>query len=230
MHWSVADSAPSDPPDSGDTVQTGGRYSGDRRELESDSPLQKIARAIYVVAAMSLLTVAYSLLIVTGPAAVIALFGVARKIVRGDAVTIGPTFRTLFRENWKQSLLVGWILMAGGWMILVDLDQTPLHSLLRLEIWALLALYISLWINVACLMVHMRMTHWNLVKAAFKLVFYRADLTLANLAVLYLLGILALRVPLSLILLYPGVVALVSYWLFGRKIRALEAVENRVLS
>ncbi len=189
--------------------------------LHSDPPLQKIAQWIYLIVAMSVLTLGSSLLVVTAPAAFVALMGIARQLLRGDSVTLRPTFFRLFRENFRQATVVGWLLIGVGWMLIVDLRLASMHSLYRIGLWAVVMIYLMWVANAGALMAHMQMTYRALLGASFKLVFYKAHWTIVNLGTLYLLWSVAVHFPVSLIFLFPGVAALVTYACFSRKVRDL---------
>lgn len=183
--------------------------------------LQRIAQWIYLVVAMSVLTLGCSLLIVTAPAALVALMGVARQLLRGDAVSLRPTFFRLFRENFRQATIVGWILIGVGWMLVVDLRLAPMHSLYRIGLWGVVMIYGMVVANAGALMAHMRMNARALLGASFKLVFYKAHWTVINLAALYTLWAIAIHFPVSLLFLFPGLAALLTYACFERKVRGL---------
>ncbi len=198
--------------------------SADDREAHDghpDPPLQRVALWVYQIVALSVLSVGASLLIVTAPSAFVALLGIARQLLRGDTVAVRPAFFRLLRENFRQATVVGWILIGAGWMLMIDLRLAPIHSLYRIGLWAVFLIYLMVVAQAGALMAHMRMGSLALLGAAFKLVFYRVHWTVVNLAALYLIWSVAVRFPVSIVLLFPGVAALVTYACFQRKVRDL---------
>ena len=76
------------------------------------------------------------------------------------------------------------------------------------------------------LMVHMRMTSGHLIVGAFKLIFFKAHLSLLNVALVYLLWVMGQFFPWTIIFLSPGIAATLSYVIFDRKVQSLIVLDS----
>ena len=181
---------------------------------------------------MSLLFVVASLPIVTFPAAVAALFGVARRLYLDGNVAVFFTFFKLFAGNFKQSMIAGGAVTALSILAVIDLRVAhiangSLDFAFRCAILFVFLILAFITVNLFPLMVHVQTTTWRLLVLSLKLSIYKIHLTVANLLLLIGAFLVAARFPVSLIFLYPGVAAYVTYWFADRKFQSIQEQDNQ---
>jgi uncharacterized membrane protein YesL len=182
-------------------------------------------------ALMSLLFLVACFPIVTAPAGVAALFGVSRRMLREGDVPVFRAFFQLFAENFKQSMICGWILGIVTFLGVTDFRivsavHTSLYPVLTAALSVTFLILALVWLHLFSLMVHMRMTIRQLFVSALKISFYKAHLSIANLAFLVFAFLIAARFPFFLFFFYPGVCAFVTYWFVDRKFQALQRLQD----
>ena len=181
---------------------------------------------------MSLLLVVASLPIVTFPAAVAALFGVARRLYLDGNVGVFFTFFKLFAGNFKQSMIAGGAVTALSILAVIDLRVAhiangSLHFAFTSAILFVFLILAFITVNLFPLMVHVQTTTWRLLVLSLKLSIYKIHLTVANLLLLFGAFLVAARFPVSLIFLYPGVAAYATYWFAHRKFQSIQEQHNQ---
>jgi len=188
--------------------------------------LYVICTWIYRLMIMSVLGLLGCLLIVTVPASVAATVGLARRLIRGDDSSLVRQFFILFSENFKQSMVGGWILFVFGglllldWLIILHLQSVE-RAVMSVLLYVIALLYAFILLNFFPLVVHTRLSHRQLLLSAIKLSLYKPYLTLLNLLSLLAMLWLANRLPILLFLIYPGAAAYVTYAFAQRKFRSL---------
>lgn len=191
-----------------------------------------VCRYVYNFLIMSALFLLTCIPIVTIPAGIAALCGVAREQQRDDSQGLLRPFWRLFKENFVNATLSGWTLAAFGAFLSIDARLTDyVHSVIDLPItialWFLLIAEISVSLHIFPLMVHVKSSYRDLFLSALKLSIYRVHLTVANLLVLVIAGAIAFHFSLTLLLLFPGVAAYVTYWFVNQKFRSIAALESQ---
>lgn len=194
--------------------------------FSTNGVLYAICTWIYRFMVMSVLGLLGCLLIVTAPSSVAATVGLARRLIRGDESSMARQFFVLFSENFKQSMVGGWILFAFGGLLLLDRLlifhlQSVERAMMSVLLYVVALFYVYILLNFFPLVVHTRLTHWPLFISAIKLSLYKPYLTLLNLLSLLAMLWLANRLPILLFLIYPGAAAYVTYSFAQRKFRSL---------
>ena len=90
--------------------------------LDNDSTFGQLMTRCGIIMGANLMFILFSLPVITLGPALVALFHVMFKVLRGDGV-LNPfkEFWTGFRTNWKQGLLFGLLMMAGAFFCVVDI-------------------------------------------------------------------------------------------------------------
>ncbi|MBQ8305450.1 MAG: YesL family protein [Blautia sp.] len=90
--------------------------------LDNDSTFGQLMTRCGIIMGANLMFILFSLPVVTLGPALVALFHVMFKVLRGDGV-LNPfkEFWTGFRNNWKQGLVFGLLMMAGAFFCIVDI-------------------------------------------------------------------------------------------------------------
>lgn len=188
----------------------------------TDNRLIQAAETVINFLLLNLLWLVASLPIVTAYPATAALFSVVRGWQRQEDSAIVATFFRAFRENLKQSLLVGiaWTLL--GVVLLVDLVAarrmpTVLSLPLSLAAVALGLLYLLTSLYIFPVMVNFHTTSLGIVRNAFILAMSQPLVGLLTLACLVALAAVTLAVP--FVLLCSGSIA--AYCLYAVCDRAM---------
>lgn len=187
-----------------------------------DGFLYRLCTWIYYFALLNVMFLVSCILVVTIPAASAALFGVIRKLIRGDEPSLFREYRKQFVENFKQSLIIGVIMLVIGlfWaedVRLTFLIHTPMGLYVRSALLLVGLLYFGTLLHVFPLMVHGYFTVKHLLVSAFKLSLYRYHLTLANVIAVVVLFVLSLRFSFLFVFFYFSLATYVTYWLVNRK-------------
>jgi len=173
--------------------------------------------------AANLLFIISCLPFVTIPAAIAALFGVARKVARGEEPQVWPTFWRSFSENFWQSSLIGigiFILSCLYWIDQRAVSLTRVGQLGNVENFVLtgmglVALMVIL--HIFPIMVHMKLKIRHIIRNAMILTVTRPLLSLANGIIIVFLLYLCERAPLLFFIFYFSVSATITYWFVEKK-------------
>jgi len=94
---------------------------------------------------LNLLWLMTSLPVATLPLSTASMFGVTRAWIKGDEPPIARTFFSLFREDARRNLLVGWLWAAAGAVLVADFfvvgQMGSLRHVLYVSLFAISLLY-----------------------------------------------------------------------------------------
>jgi uncharacterized membrane protein YesL len=178
---------------------------------------------IYKYITLNLLFLVFCIPIVTIPAAMAGLFAVSRKIVYEDEPAIFSVFWMGFRQNLKQSSIVGLAILVL--LVLFTIDFRVVHMAFGgvfMIAWDVLMLIaIATFIHVYPLMVHMNLTTRQLVLNALKLTMVKPLLTLCNIVLLLGFIYLSSIIPILFFTFFFSISATMTFWLVDKKYRVI---------
>lgn len=200
--------------------------------FSTDSAFYRLATWIYTFALLNVLFLIVCLPVVTIPASTAALFGVVRKLIRGDDSAIFRQFFKQFAGNFKQSLIAGWILFLIGVFGFMDFHMAQLiHSALGVFVTTILLLiallYISVIIHIYPLMVHGYFTLRDLFTNAIKISLYKFHLTVVNIVLVVVLAFVCLQFPFLYLFFFFSLAAYLTYWIVNLKFKKVFASEKK---
>lgn len=165
----------------------------------------------------------------TAPVSTTAMFGVVREWVRGDEPPVARRFISLFRENFRRSLLVGAVWVVIGAVLAADFYLTGQMDLLRRPLYvvffALALIYAFASVYLFPVMVNYEVAWTGVLKNA--LLFPLAS-PLTALQCLLVVGVAAFvtaTLPIS-ILISGSVTAYATYFFCDKSFRRIESVKN----
>lgn len=196
-----------------------------------DGILYRSLAAIYKHLCLNGLYLLFCLPVVTIPAATAALFVVARKYINKDEPPLIRTFWKGFRENFKQSSVVGGASLLAVLVWMTDLrTMSHMHSLLTIVILVVLLcagfiLFITM-MHAFPVMVHLDVDIRSLLLVSLKLTFIKPMYTFLNLICIFALIYLASRVPVLYLLGFFSMLATLTYWCVNRKFVSIMSMSS----
>jgi uncharacterized membrane protein YesL len=187
-----------------------------------DGLVHSVCTWIYRFSYLNLLFLVSCLPIVTIFPAAAALFGVVRQWVKKNDPPVFTTYKLLFVENFKQSMIIGSAVTGLYLLIFADF-----YLISRMQIGMKDTLFIALVIisfflfisvlYISPLMVNGYYSSKQLVKNAFQLAIYKPLITLINLLTIIGLIFISLRFSFFLVFFFFSVSAFITYWFSEKK-------------
>jgi uncharacterized membrane protein YesL len=187
-----------------------------------DGLFHRVCTWIYRFAYLNLLFLICCLPIITIFPATAALFGVVRQWVKKNDPPVFTTYKLLFVENLKQSMIIGCAVTGLYLLIFADF-----YLISRMQIGMKDTLFIALVIisfflfisvlYISPLMVNGYYSSKQLVKNAFQLAIYKPFITLINLLTIIGLIFISLRFSFFLVFFFFSVSAFITYWFSEKK-------------
>jgi uncharacterized membrane protein YesL len=196
-----------------------------------DGILNRICNKIYYLSYLNIIFLLFCLPLITIPAATAALFGVSRKLVEGDEQSIFTSYRQLFMDNLKRSLVLGVFIAVIGLCLLLNfrlLFQTKTHinPLFFTGLCFSGIIYIITALYLFPLMVNGYLKLKQLIINSFIIGFYKFHITLLNLIILMGLLFISLRFSFLFIVLFFSVSAYITSWFFNKKVAKILKILN----
>lgn len=158
-----------------------------------------------------------------GPATY-AMFSIIRQWVRGNEdQPLFSTFFDYFKENYRESLIISWLLIAVGAILVIDLIHVT-SWYLRVIIWIAVFFYLIIAIYIFPTMVHYNWESFSLkIKMAFILGFSHLQYTLVLCLVIAILAILVASFIPSIVTFFGmSVLAYMIMWTANQVFRRME--------
>ncbi|MDX8045490.1 YesL family protein [Gracilibacillus sp. S3-1-1] len=184
--------------------------------------LDKVFRWITNLAFLNVLWVAFTILglgiLGIFPATTAAL-GVARKWLKGDhEIRIWPTFKQIYREEFKSANILGWILAVVGYLFflnyqIIHLAEGDLPFIVPFLYYFILFLYITIVIWVFPLLVHNYASIIHQLKNALIIGITKIHITVTLILLLFSMMYFSLEFPVLLVFFTFSLLALVWMWL-----------------
>ncbi len=187
-----------------------------------DGKLYRFSIIIYKYFALNVLFLIFCVPLVTIPAATGALFTVAKKYAHSDDLAIFVMFWRGFRENWKQSTILGAIFLFIVFIIWSDYNiifklHGSLGSLIDIGLISLLLIALSTFLHVFPLMVYMNLTTKQLIINGIRLGLVKPYLTLTSIGLLVCLVYLTKLLPFLFFTLLFSITSTLIYRLMEKK-------------
>lgn len=196
-----------------------------------DGGIYRTLSFLYRCMMLNLLFIVSSIFIVTIPPATAGLFAVTRKFIGGDEPPIFRTFWSAFRENLKQSYVVGIVFLLVGLIVWVDLRVFAVKHWAFGGAAALVLMFIALFaastlMHIFPLMVHINQTTRHLFTNAIRLNFLKPYLSLLILAASIAWFFVAARFTILFVILFFSIWAYLVYWAVNMKFKAILALQE----
>lgn len=192
----------------------------------SQGVIYKICMYVYFFVVLNLVFICSSLPIVTFPASTAATFGVVRQAIRTGNLDVFKPYWSYFRENMKQSLISGWLIIAIDVFLAWDV-YLVLHIQIEFR-WVMAVVLIfcfascsAIFLNIFSLMVHSDISTKQLLTRAAILGVYKPHLTLLNFILLAGLFVLSEHFSFLFFTCLFSVGAYVTYWINHLKLKSM---------
>jgi uncharacterized membrane protein YesL len=187
-----------------------------------DGLVHSVCTWIYRFSYLNLLFLVSCLPIVTIFPAAAALFGVVRQWVKKNDPPVFTTYKLLFVENFKQSMIIGsavtglYLLIFADFYLISRMQIGMKDTLFVALVIISFFLFISV-LYISPLMVNGYYSSKQLVKNAFQLAIYKPLITLINLLTIIGLIFISLRFSFFLVFFFFSVSAFITYWFSEKK-------------
>jgi uncharacterized membrane protein YesL len=164
---------------------------------------------------LNLLWLLFSLPIITIWPATTAMFGVIRKWVRGEELSIFTTFKKLFIENFGVSTITGLIWALFSFILLLDFyfinRFSTVYSLMGLFLFGIVtAIFVLVNVYLFPVLVHVKTNWLGIWKNAFNLAIFNPVTSILNIGIILMSLYLVLKIP----VLIFGLGSIGSYYLY----------------
>lgn len=199
--------------------------------LKLDGIVYKVCSWIYNFILLNILYILSCILVVTAFPATAALFGVVRQWVKGNDVNVFQQYRSLFKENLKQSLFIGLITIFVCLFLIADYYTLTLlnTSMKPILFTCLVMVSCCVWatiLNIYPLMVNGFYGNKELIINAFKLSFYKPHLTFVHLILTLAWGYVSIRFGFLLFFFSFSAFAFFTYWLIEQKFKKITVLNQ----
>lgn len=181
--------------------------------------LYRFGAIIYKYLALNVLFLLFCIPIVTVPVATAGLFAVARKFVYEKDPLIFGVFIKGFRENFRQSLVVGLVTFLVA--ILLFVDYRAAHFTLGglfMILWLLVVFIVmAVSLHVYPLMVHMNLTVKHIFFNSVRMVMIKPFLSIFSVIMIFAFLYVAYIVPLLFFTFFFSVSATTIYYMVNKK-------------
>lgn len=186
--------------------------------------LNRLGMVIYKYLVLNLLFLLFCIPIVTIPASVAGLFNVARKYVYDSDPSIAKEFVNGFRQNFKQSSVVGLVLFVAGIFLFLDYRASLMaFGGLFMTLWTVLTFVaLCIAVHVFPLMVHMNLKVTQILLNAVKLAMFRPLLSLLTVVFIFAGLCLAYIIPVLFFTCIFSTLATGIYALVNQKFKRLD--------
>jgi uncharacterized membrane protein YesL len=199
--------------------------------LSTEGFLYKTCIWIYQITLLNLLFLISCIPIITIFPALAAAFGVSRQWVKKHEPNIISIYFKLFKENLRQSMVVGVFIIILGLLLYVDFQIiTQIHSNLSIALYIffcfMLVFYIAAILHVFPLMVNGYFTIKQLLVNSIKFSFFKFHLTLLNIICIYMIFFIAYKFPVIFVFFFSSICIFLTYWHINKKFVILEALQK----
>ncbi|MBT2654078.1 DUF624 domain-containing protein [Bacillus sp. ISL-18] len=199
--------------------------------LSTEGFLYKICIWIYQITLLNLLFLISCIPIITVFPALAAAFGVSRQWVKKQEPNIISSYFHLFKENLRQSMVVGVFIIILGLLLYVDfqiITQTRSNLSIALYIFFcfMMVFYIAAILHVFPLMVNGYYTIKQLLVNSIKFSFFKFHLTLLNIICIYMIFFIAYKFPVIFVFFFSSICIFLTYWHINKKFVILEAFQK----
>jgi uncharacterized membrane protein YesL len=187
-----------------------------------DGLVHLVCTWIYRFAYLNLLFLVSCLPVITIFPAMAALFGMVRQWIKKNDPPVFTTYKLLFIENFKQSMIIGpavtgLYLLIFADFYLISRMQIGIKDLLFITLVIISFFLIISVLYISPLMVNGYYSSKQLMKNAFQLAIYKPLITLINLLALIGLIFISLRFSFFLVFFFFSVSAFITYWFSEKK-------------
>jgi len=199
--------------------------------LSTEGFLYRTCIWIYHFTLLNILFLITCIPIITVFPSLAAAFGVSRKWIKKDDPPIIPTYFMLFRENFRQSMKVGLLIIIIGLLLYADFHIIiQFHSTIKIALYLffcfMLVFYVAIILHVFPLMVNGFYSSRQLLVTALKFSLYKFHLTLLNMICIYMIFFIALKFPVIFVFFFSSICIFLTYWHINKKFVILEAVQK----
>jgi uncharacterized membrane protein YesL len=187
-----------------------------------DGLVHRVCTWIYRFSYLNLLFLVSCLPIITIFPAVAALFGVVRQWVKKNDPPVFTTYKLLFVENFKQSMIIGPVVTGLYLLIFADFYLISRMQIGMKDLLFICLVIISFFLFISVLYISPLMVNGyysskQLVKNAFQLAIFKPLITLVNLLTIIGLIFISLRFSFFLLFFFFSVSAFITYWFSEKK-------------
>ena len=155
-----------------------------------------------------------------------ATFGMARQWNKKNEPPLVSTYLKLFKENFRQSMIIGGLIVFFGLLLYTDLHvilhiKSNIKIALYLFFCFMMLFYIAIILHIFPLMVNGYYTINQLLVNALKFSLFKFHLTLVNMVCIYGLFFISLKFPFIFIFFFASISIFITYWHFARKFAKL---------
>ncbi|MBS4179360.1 YesL family protein [Lederbergia citrea] len=191
-----------------------------------DGVFYRIGTWLYNFMFLNILFILCCIPIITIYPALGALFGVVRQWKRNNDIAIFSQFMRMFRENWKQSYLVGiFSTLIGGFLAIDFFLLYQMTFSYKIFIFSALIficfLFVLSFISIYPLMVHMNTTFKRLCISSLQIGLYKIHLSIFCLIILGAWTLLSLQFSFLIFFFFFSVSAYIIYWIADLKFNKL---------
>ncbi|WP_430540007.1 YesL family protein [Neobacillus drentensis] len=199
--------------------------------LSTEGLLYRICIWIYHVTLLNFLFLITCIPIITIFPSLAAAFAVSRQWIKKNDPPIISTYFILFKENFRQSMIVGIFIMIFGLLLYADFHIIiQLHSTVKLALYLffcfMMVFYVAIILHVFPLMVNGFYSSKQLLVNALKFSFYKFHLTLLNMICIYMLFFIAYKFPVIFVFFFSSICIFLTYWHINKKFVILEALQK----
>ena len=193
--------------------------------------LYRICTWIYHFTLLNLLFLITCIPIITLFPALAAAFGVSRQWMKKNESPIIPTYFKLFRENFRQSMIIGIFMVIFGLLLYADFHIIiQIHSAIKIALYLffcfMMVFYIAIILHVFPLMVNSYYSTKQLLVNALKYSLYKFHLTLLNMVCIYMIFLIALKFPVIFVFFFSSICIFLTYWHINKKFVIFEALQK----
>ncbi|WP_374934358.1 YesL family protein [Neobacillus driksii] len=187
-----------------------------------DGLVHLVCTWIYRFAYLNLLFLVSCLPIITIFPATVSLFGVVRQWIKKNDPPVFTTYKLLFVENFKQSMIIGPAITGLFLLIFADFYLISRMQIGMKDILFITLVIISFFLFISVLYISPLMVNGyysskQLVKSSFQFAIYKPLLTITNALALIGFVIIALRFSFFLVFFFFSISAFITYWFSEKK-------------
>ena len=199
--------------------------------LSTEGFLYRICTWIYHFTLLNLLFLITCIPIITLFPALAAAFGVSRQWIKKNEPPIISNYFKFFRENFKQSMIVGIFIVIFGLLLYADFHITiQIRSNIKIALYLffcfMMIFYIAIILHVFPIMVNGYYSTKQLLVNAVKFSFYKFHLTLLNMICIYMTFFIAYKFPVIFVFFFSSICIFLTYWHINKKFVILEALQK----
>jgi uncharacterized membrane protein YesL len=184
-------------------------------EIFSNKKWMVLMNSFFQFIFLNLLWLLFSLPVITLWPATTAMFGVTRKWVRGEEVSIFSDFKKLFIENFTLSIITGIIWGLFSFILLLDFyfinHLTTVYSLTGLFVFGIAgAIFIMINVYLFPVLVHVKTNWLGVWRNAFNLAISNPFISILNIGIILIVLYLVVKVPILIL----GLGSIGAYFLY----------------